>query len=424
MSFIGNLEPAKRALANRNFRLYVIGTVASDLGLWIFRIGLSWLAWELTHSTTWLGIVVVANFIPQIIISPFSGAITDRSNYLRMFMIAECISASIPISIGVLNASGLMSIWLLIGLIFLRGSAYSFARPARLALVYNLVGRDDISAASSINAIIFNASRFVGPAVGGAVIIAFGVTGTFFATIITLSFQMSCLLMIRPPEQEKFEGKSRGLMGDTWDGLRYTFTHPGIAPLLIILVLSSIFARPFIDLLPGFADRVFGRGADGLAILLSANGVGAMIAGFWMASRKGIAGMTKIMISNVAIFSIALILFCMTDVIAIAAAIMVVAGFTMVAQGVSTQVLIQSGVSGEYRGRVLGVYGLVARVGPAIGAVVLGALTDYFGMRWPLAVGGGLCLLLWIWARVGRDRMTGFLEGHSDQKETVRAGAG
>jgi predicted MFS family arabinose efflux permease len=367
---------------------------------------------------------VVANFIPQIIISPFSGAITDRSNYLRMFMIAECTSASIPISIGIFNASDLMSIWLLIGLIFLRGSSYSFARPARLALVYNLVGRDDISAASSINAIIFNASRFIGPAVGGAVIIAFGVTGTFFATAITLSFQMVCLLMIRPPDQETFERKSGGLMGEAWDGMRYTFTHQGIAPLLIILVLSSILARPFLDLLPGFADRVFGRGADGLAILMSANGVGAMIAGFWMASRSGIMGMTKIMTSNVAIFSVSLILFCMTDVIEIAVVIMVVTGFTMVAQGVSTQVLIQSGVSGEYRGRVLGVYGLVARVGPAIGAVGLGVLTDYFGMQWPLAIGGALCLLLWGWARLRRDRMIGFLEGDAEQKGSMRDAAG
>lgn len=424
MKFLGELGPAKRALANRNFRLYVTGSVASDLGHWIFRIGLSWLAWELTHSTTWLGIIVVANFIPQIIISPFSGAIIDRSNYLRMFMIAECISASFPISIGILNASGLMSIGLLFGLVFLRGTAYSFVRPAKLALVYNLVGRADISAASSINAIIFNASRFIGPAMGGAVIVAFGVTATFFATIITLSFQMICLLMLRPPEQETYEGKSRGIMGDIWDGMRYTFTHPGIAPLLIILVLSSILARPFLDLLPGFAERVFGRGADGLAILMSANGVGAMIAGFWMASRNGITGMTKIMTSNVAIFSFSLILFCMTDVIAIAAAIMVITGFTMVAQGVSIQVLIQSGVSGEYRGRVLGLYGLVARVGPAVGAVGLGGLSDYFGMRWPLAIGGALCLLLWGWARLRRDRMIGFLEGDSDQKESIRDGAG
>jgi predicted MFS family arabinose efflux permease len=340
-----------------------------------------------------------------------------------MFMIAESMSASIPISIGIFNASDLMSIWSLIGLVFLRGTAYSFARPARLALIYSLVGRDDISAASSINAIIFNASRFIGPAVGGAVIIAFGVTGTFFATMITLSFQMTCLFMICPPDQETYQRKSRGIMGDTWDGMRYTFTHPGISPLLIILVLSSIFARPFIDLLPGFAERVFGRGADGLAILLSANGVGSMAAGFWMASRNGITGMTNIMISNVAIFSISLILFCMTDAIGIAAAIMVITGFTMVVQGVATQVLIQSGVSGEFRGRVLGVYGLVARVGPAVGAVVLGGFTDYFGMRWPLAVGGALCLLLWVWARPRRDQMTGFLEGHPDQKVSTQQGA-
>ena len=203
---------------------------------------------------------------------------------------------------------------------------------------------------------------------------------------------------------------AREIPGEIMEGFRYARSHPGIGPLLFILVFTSIFGRPFIDLFPGFADDIFGRGSDGLAWLTSALGVGALIGSVILAQREGVEGLTRLLIAAILIISVAVIGFAATDIFWVALLCTVVAGFAVTLIGVSEQTLLQSSVDSAMRGRVLSLYTLIARGCPSFGALLMGYLASYGGLQLPVAGGALLCIGLWGWARSRQTRLAASLE--------------
>lgn len=398
MASFGGFANIKRVFRNRNYRIFLGGNLCSNLGNWIQRVAVGWLTWELTESAAWLGFIAFADLFPTVLIGLIAGALVDRTDYLRMLKFTQTIAMSQAALLSVLTFADLITIELLLALTVLRGVNTAFNRPARMSLIYRLVGRDDLSPAIALNAIIFNSARFVGPATGGVIIVAGGVALAFAVNAFTFLVFLAALMALRLPREEKKRRDGRSLLSEAADGVRYALSHPGIAPLLIILVVTALFARPFTELLPGFADRVFGRGVDGLALLISANGLGAMAAGFWLVQRGAITGLAALVITNLLLMACALLAFTATDIFWIAMPFLVITGFSLVVQGVSVQILVQSAVAGELRGRVLAVYGILARGCPAIGALILGGLSEHLGLRLPVAGGAAVCLLLWVWA--------------------------
>ncbi len=411
MARIGGFANIKRVLDNRNYRIFIGGNLCSNLGNWIQRVAVGWLTWQLTESAAWLGLITFADLFPTVLIGLIAGALVDRTDYLRMLKLTQTIAMTQAALLSLLTFADLITIELLCALTVLRGINTAFNRPARMSLIYRLVGRDTLSSAIALNAIIFNSARFVGPAAGGAIIVAGGVALAFVCNALTFLVFLAALTFLRLPRQEKKRKDGRSLLSEAADGVRYALSHPGIGPLLIILVVTALFARPFTELLPGFADQVFGRGVDGLALLISANGLGAMAAGLWLLQRGAITGLAALVIANLLLMACALLAFIATDIFWVAMPFLVVAGFSLVMQGVSVQTLIQTAVAGELRGRVLAVYGIVARGCPAIGALMLGGLSEHFGLRLPLAGGAAVCLLLWMWAARLRPAMDRAFEG-------------
>ena len=411
MARIGGFANIKRVLGNRNYRIFIGGNLCSNLGNWIQRVAVGWLTWQLTESAAWLGLITFADLFPTVAIGLIAGALVDRTDYLRMLKLTQTIAMTQAALLSLLTFADLITIELLCALTVLRGINTAFNRPARMSLIYRLVGRDTLSSAIALNAIVFNSARFVGPAAGGAIIVAGGVALAFACNALTFLVFLAALTFLRLPRQEKKRKDGRSLLSEAADGVRYALSHPGIGPLLIILVVTALFARPFTELLPGFADQVFGRGVDGLALLISANGLGAMAAGLWLLQRGTIAGLAALVIANLLLMACALLAFIATDIFWVAMPFLVVAGFSLVMQGVSVQTLIQTAVAGELRGRVLAVYGIVARGCPAIGALMLGGLSEHFGLRLPLAGGAAVCLVLWVWAARLKPAMDRAFEG-------------
>ncbi len=411
MNFSG-LANIKRVFAIRNYRIFVVGNLSSSLGNWIHRIAVGWLAWELTHSATWLGLMAFADLAPTVLIGPIAGAFVDRSHYLRVLKCTQSINMVQAGALAVLTFADVITIWLLLALTLVRGINVSFNRPARMSLVYELVPRAELSSAIALNATIFNSARFIGPAMGGVLISIAGGNVSLAFTVNMFSFLvfLVTLMMLRLPAPEEREKSGRGLMGDAMVGIRYALAHPAIGMILAIMVLTALFVRPFTELLPAFADKVFGRGVDGLAWLISANGIGAMIAGFWLAARGQTAGLANIVVLGLLLMALALLGFTATDDFWLAWPFLILAGFAMVAQGVASQTLVQIGVASEMRGRVMGIYGIVARGGPACGALFMGILSDQFGLRLPVAGGAALCLVLWLWAVRRMDAITSAIE--------------
>jgi predicted MFS family arabinose efflux permease len=319
--------------------------------------------------------------------------------------------------------SGHVNVWWLLLFAILRGLIVAFNRPARMTTVYYIVGREHLSSAIAINAMVFNSSRFIGPALGGAMTAAWGVGFAFAYNAFSYLVFLACLMMIKVGDAKIERKKRGGLLADSADGVRYAFGQPGILFLLVVMMLNSLFVRPFIDLLPGFADKVFNRGVDAYSLMLTIHGIGAMLGGYLLASRGGVAGFTRLMIFSMLALALSLMLFTTVHVYAVALPIMFLTGMAFVVQGVAIQTLLQTSCEPEMRGRVMGIYGVVARGGPALGALVMGWLSEFFGLLVPVFGGAVLCLILWGWARTWSGRMSAELERDPETPPSrVRAG--
>ena len=416
MKFPARLEPIRSALAHRDFRLFSGGNVASHVGTWVQRMSVGWLAWDLTQSGTWLGIVAFADLFPTVLLAPITGVVAERVERLRALRAVQALNLVQAVLLAGFTLSGAITIEILLILVAVGGTVLAFGQPVRLAIVPSLVARQDLSAAIGINSLIFNGARFVGPMIAGFLILRYGVGWAFAFNAATFVVFLAMLSRIRLEhrEQRALARGVRNVPGEIADGYAYAARHKGIGPMLIVLTIVAICARPFMELLPGFADAVFGRGAEGLAWLTSAAGLGAMLGGLWLAQRGAVAGLTATTVSCIALLAAMLIGFSATDVFWLALPCLAVAGFAMIVVGAGEQTLLQNAVDPGLRGRVMGLYGMINRGGPAVGALVMGTLSSYVGLQWPVAGGAAICLLVWLWARSRQEIMTRALEGEGE----------
>ena len=367
------------------------------------RIGAGWLAWDLSHSGAVLGLVAFADLCPTIVMGPFGGALADRFDRLRMMRIAQVVVMLQALALFALTVSGLITVELLLGLVLIGGLVDGLNQPARLALVPSLVPRSNLATAVAINSIVFNLARFAGPALAGLVIVWWGVGTVFFLNALSFLAFLFALAYVRVELPATVPPLQRSMLGAIGDGVRYTAGHPGIGPLLLLHAILAVSARPFFELLPGFASQVFDRGAPGLATLASAVGIGAVAAGLWLAQRSENSHLTHAALGSSFLVTLSVLAFSLTSWFAAAVVAVVVAGFGMIVAGVGTQTLMQTSVDEAMRGRVLSLFGLIFRGGPAVGALLMGIASEFVGLQVPLAAGTivGLIAAILIWRHRG-----------------------
>lgn len=412
---LGGFSHAAAALRNDNYRAYTIGNAISLIGTWLQRVAVGWLAWQLTHSGTWLGLVAFADLFPTVLLSPFAGAFADRHDRLRIMFVTQIAAMTQAVLLAVLTYLDEIDIFGLFGLTVLLGIANAVNQPARLALIPSLVDRAQLPSAVAINSIVFNCARFIGPAAAGFAIANGGIAFAFAANAMSYIAFLIALLVVRLPREARGGGgPPRPFLVDTIEGYRYSANHPGIGPMLVMLSITSLGTRAFVELLPGFADAVFHRGPEGLAWLTAATGIGAVIGGIWTAHRAAAGALTPVIVTNMLVMSAALLGFVATDQFWVALACLFVAGISLVINGVAAQTLIQTASALAMRGRVMAIYGTIFRGGPALGALIMGTLSSHIGLRWAVAAGAIFCALGWIWARMKQPAMAAALESPPD----------
>ena len=181
-------EILRQTLALRHYRLYVLGNITSNLGMWTQRVAMGRLTWELTHSTTWLGINAVAEAGPSIIIGLFAGAVIDRVDQFKLLRLMQTYSLVYSAVLAVLTLTHVIDIWMLTGVVLLRGVVIAFYRPTRMTVIYGLVGREFLPSALALNSMVFNTSRFLGPAIGGTIIATAGTGWSFVFAFFLFTF--------------------------------------------------------------------------------------------------------------------------------------------------------------------------------------------------------------------------------------------
>ena len=401
-----------QTLTYPNFRNFMAGNFVSQMGLWSQRIAVQWLTWELTKDPFWLGLMAFADFFPILCMGPVAGAYADRLERLRAIRLYVFLSGVLSAVIAGLTIGDVIDRYSLLLLVFLNGTVLAFNYPFRLAIINELVQRDALTSAISINSIGFNLARIVGPALAGVIIANVGVGPavifTVFADIVFIIALYQVHLLggdVRP------EGKSiRDVPGEIIEGFRYVVRNTGFAPLLLVLLLITIFGRPLNELQAGFSDTVFGMGADGVAWLFSAFGAGAAVGCVELACYNGIKGLTNKMITNVCLLAVGVLGFVATDIFWFALLSIAVMGYAYAVLGIAELALLQAAVADDMRGRMMSFYSMISRGCPGFGALLMGYLATFAGLRIPIGAGAIICLAVWLWIRTRRDVMIEKLE--------------
>jgi MFS family permease len=414
----GNVE---RAFQIRNYRLFATGNGVSQVGYWIQRVAQAWLAWQLTHSGAWLGLVAAADLIPNVVVSPFAGALADRVDRIKLIRLTQIVAILQAWVLAALSFSGLITVEELFGLIFALGFVNAFNQPARLALIPSLVDSATLPSAVAINSLIFNLARFIGPAIAGIVIAASGVGLAFVLN--ACSYVVFSLMLARVHLPVERLAPPRHFLRQSLDGYIYAVRHPGIGQMMVLFAVTTVGIRGYIELFPGFADGVFHRGAQGLAWLTATVGLGAMAGGVWMLRRSGVQGLTALAFNHTLLMSFAVLAFALANSYWLALGTAFIGGFAMTVSGISAQTLVQTAVVPVMRGRVMAFYGMVFRAGPACGALISGALASRLGFHLPVAAGAIICILAWVWARLRQDAVRLALEGPAPQPDVPAAPA-
>lgn len=373
-----------RALRHRNYAMVELIGWFSVAGTWIQRVAVGWLAWELSRSGTWLGAVSLAEAGPAILFAPIAGVFSDRFDRIVVGRTAQIGLMTVTGVLAVVTIAGWIDIWGLLGFNLVLGVVGAFWGPVRLAIVPALVPREDISSAIAVHSMLFNVARFLGPALA-APIIAYGGAGWCFAVnAISYLTYLAVLFVIKQINPDKKAEAGRSIWADTWEGLVYCYRHEALRYLILASIMMNVLLRAYAELFPGISDVVFGQGAHGLAMLVSASGIGAMFGAFWVGSISNPDKLLRNYFTSLASLIVFLVLFAMTEEFWMGLVCAVLLGCTLTSTTISSQVMVQTTVRGEMRGRTMSLWGLINRSGPGLGALILGWMSTYVGFHWPL----------------------------------------
>lgn len=368
--------------------------VLATLGTWVLRFLFGWAAWEATHSAFWVGTIAGFMLVPTIVLSPLFGILADRINP-RNGLLSTTVSQALVCALAALvyQINALSLPWLVV-LALLFGAVTSAHTPIRLALIPRLVQRRSLPSAIGYSAIVFNSSRIVGPAIGAWLLTQVPVP-VVFATA-ALSMTLACLLLLRVNGVGGgIPGEGHSIGAQLREGVRYVRQEQTLRTIFLLTLTSGFLGRTFIELLPAVSGAILAGDATTLATLTASAGVGSIVGGL-VVSRQGgrLARLFRLVLIGLAAASMVLFSALAWDsLVRVALAVSLVSLCTTMV-GTGNQALAQLVVEERYRGRVMSLWTVVAMGTPAVGAVLVGALADFFGFPVALALGAVLALAI------------------------------
>ena len=383
------LPAGMRALAHRNFRLYFAGQAVSILGSWIQQVALSWLVYRLTGSAALLGITAFCGLIPQLVVGPLAGAWIDKQDKKKWLLIVQALMGLQAFVLAGLVWADWIGTPFIVLMALVLGTLSSFDSPLRQSLIGSFVGsRDDLPNALALNAMLFNAGRFVGPPIAGLLL---GLTSEAFCFAINgFSFMalIAGVLFVRvaPPP------RATGSVGEVFkEGVRYAWQTWSVRTLILTLIALNLTASTYAVLLPVFARDVFAGDAALLGWLWGAAGCGAFLSTVFLATRKTSPVVVSAIVAGVLISAVSMLVFALTTWLPLALAGMVGLGFGISVCNVGINMVLQSTAPEQLRGRIVSFF-TSARFGfDALGGLLAGFVAAGLGAGQTLLIEG--CVL-------------------------------
>lgn len=383
-----------RALRSRNYRLFIAGQSVSLVGTWMQQVAMSWLIYRLTGSAILLGVVGFASQIPTLFISPVAGVLADRWDRRRLLVITQTLAMFQAAFLALVVLTGIVQVWQIILLSLILGVVNAFDIPTRQSFVVEMVEhREDLGNAIALNSSMVNGARLIGPAIAGFLVASVGEGICFVLNAISYLAVIMALAAMRlrpaPPRQHA----RRHILHELYEGFRYAYEFGPIRSILLLLALVSFMGMPYSVLAPVFAKDILHGDAHTFGFLMTAAGSGALAGTLYLASRRSVLGLGRLIVMATILFSVGIATFAVSTHLILSLAALTLAGFGAMTLVSSCNTILQTILDEDKRGRVMSFFAM-SFIGVApFGSLGAGSMAGIIGPRDTLLLGGIGCLV-------------------------------
>jgi MFS family permease len=382
-----------RSLKYKNYRLFFYGQSISLIGTWIQRITTPWLVYHMTGSEILLGVVSFAGQIPTFLLAPIGGVMSDRWNRYRILIFTQVAAMLQALLLAFLYLSGNIEVWHIIVLSITLGLVNAFEFPARQSMFVEMIDKkEDLVNAIALNSTMVNGARLLGPSIAGILIALTGEGICFLINGFSYLFVIAFLLLMKM-KPSKSKNRDKKVFNEMKDGFKYTFGFAPIRYIILLLGLVSLMGMPYSVLMPVFAKNILHGGSDTFGFLMGASGIGALSGAIYLASRKTVVGLCRLIPLAAGVFGLGLILFSLSVNFYLSMALMVITGLGMMLQMAVSNTILQTIVDDDKRGRVMSIYTMAFMGTAPFGSLLAGILADRIGAPATLIIGGLCCII-------------------------------
>jgi MFS family permease len=379
-----------KVFRHRDYRLYYSGQLISVTGNWITNVAQGYLVYSLTSSPFLLGLVAFAGHAPVMLLSPLGGMIADRFERRRVLLLLQSLACAQSALLALLTLSGLIQVWHILVLALAQGLFSAFDIPVRHAMTMELVGRRDLRHAISLNSMLFNLARLIGPVIAGTLITLVGVGICFAIDAASYAAVLAGLSLMRPmPRPAR---KQTHPLHALRQGIAYAWRKQAIRHALLLIAACSAFGGSYITFMPALARDVLHQGSGGLGLLYGMVGAGAFT-GAYVLTRIPDRFLRRTPILAALALGLSLIAFSQSRHFGLSLVLAFPAAFSLMLVGGATNSIVQLNAHNSMRGRVMGLYAMSFMGMAPSGALLLGFLAERIGTAATIGVGGVACLL-------------------------------
>jgi len=382
-----------RALRHRNYRFFFGGQSISLVGTWMQQAAMSWMVYRLTNSAFLLGIVGFSGQIPAFFLTPFAGVIADRYNRHRVLIVTQTLAMLQALILSVLVLTNRITVGQIVALSIFLGLVNSFDIPVRQAFTVEMIEeREDLGNAIALNSSMVNAARLIGPSLAGIIIAVLGEGICFLLNGVSYIAVIGSLLAMKIAPR-KIKPPDTHVLHELKEGFVYAFNSTPIKFILILLSLVSLMGVPYQVLMPVFARDIFHGGSITLGFLMAMSGIGALTGAIYLAGRKSVIGLGKIIPLFSGLFGLAVIAVALSGVLWFSMPVICVAGFAMMVQMAASNTVLQTIVEEDKRGRIMGLFTMAFMGMVPFGNLLAGSLASKIGAPNTLLLGGTCCVI-------------------------------
>lgn len=395
MSRLGGIG---EAFADRNFRIYSVGSITSWITYYIQDIAFSWVTWEVTHSALWLAVVAGITTVASIVLIPIGGVFADRYDRFILARLAYAFDLLKTIVLTILAFLQLIDIRVICVAAFLHGVIHSFSIPAAYGMMPRFVSPTRLASAIAVSSAYSQFAIFAGPAIAGWILVHGGAPYAFLTNVIGyVMYFISTFLLVTPEGYKQSKVQRKSLREDVLVGVTYIAGHKGLVALLMLVLVGDAISMAVYRLMPAYSANVLLSGAGTLAALYGAAGIGATCAALWLAyGGAGKISATRVLwaVLTVAV-SVALLAAGMS--IAVSLVAMLLFGFAQETRRTGTVSMIQMSIDDAQRGRVLSSMFLFSQIAGGLGTLAVGLSAQDFGLKLPMMAAACMLAIVWLW---------------------------